>query len=196
MMGNRRSITMVDGLGPGRGRKQCKKCSKYCGVRSAKCEHCGTEFSKFATAGIDLISSSDSDLQIDKQNTTTEGASRGKKKCPKCGNYLGIRSRACSTCNFIFAIKEEPIETHVVMSSRGFRSVHTPAGVCPVKLQTTTFEAVGDWVEKVLSAGEKIQINYSPSALKYFLRHSFDIFSKEWREANTALTEWVSINLG
>jgi hypothetical protein len=189
MMGNRRSIAMVEPgeLGPGKGRKQCKNCSKYVGVRSAKCEHCGTEFPKAALVPQDI-----------QTQDATIGAGKGRKQCPKCLNYVGVRSRACTTpnCNYVFAVKEEPVETHIVASSKGFRSVYTPAGFCPVKLQATTFEAVGEWAEKVLSAGERNQINYLPPALKYFLRHSFEIYSKEWREAETALTEWVLINLG
>jgi hypothetical protein len=192
MMGNKRSITLIeDGPGPGKGRKQCKGCSKYVGVRTSVCE-CGYKFEIKAT-GRDLIPETTSETT---PTTTPTVAGRGQKQCPKCKNIIGARSRACSNCNYIFAEKEETVEPHVVMSSRGFRSVATPAGFCPAKLQNTTFEAVGEWAEKVLSAGERNQIHYLPPALKYFVRHSFDIYSKEWREAVTVLNEWVSINLG
>ena len=164
MMGNHRSIAMVEPgeLGPGRGRKQCKNCLKYMGVRVAKCIHCGTEFPVKSAVVV-----------------PTEAPVKVRK--PK-----------------------EPNKEETVVVSKGFRSVAIPscfefghkATFCPVKLQGTTFEQVGEWADKVLASGEQKQLRYLPSALRYFLRHQFDIFSKEWREAAVALTEWVSINIG
>lgn len=189
----KRTIEMYDPQGTyeegGRGRKKCN-CGKFVGVRVKECPLCNFKFPTKIEKSSPIV---------EKEEKT---AGRGQKQCPKCLNFIGSRCHACTSCNYIFSAKEEKEETRVVISGKGFRSVYTPsqyqlggeASFCPVKLHGTTFEQVSEWAEKVLISGEKEQLLYTPPALKYFLRHSFEMYSKEWKEAVVALSELSAIN--
>lgn len=63
------------------------------------------------------------------------------------------------------------------------RVVLTPAGPCPVKLDGTDAHTVQEWAEKVVHSGHlKANAHYGPSALRYFAREFYDIFSPEYGE--------------
>jgi hypothetical protein len=193
----KRTIEMYDPQGTynegGRGRKKCN-CGKFVGVRVKECPICKFKFQA------KIVEKS---LPVDHVNfdVKTEKVGKGQKQCPKCLSIIGSRCHICTSCNYMFSAKEEKEEIRVI-NGKGFRSVYTPsqyqlggvASFCPVKLYGTTFEQVGEWIEKVLVSGEKEQLLYTPPALKYFLRHSFEMYSKEWKEAVVVLNELSSIN--
>lgn len=63
----------------------------------------------------------------------------------------------------------------------GHLNIVAPAWACPVKLTGTDRETVAVWAGKVVDAGHKIARHYSPTALKYYVRHFYDLESEDWR---------------
>lgn len=61
------------------------------------------------------------------------------------------------------------------------RSVSTPAGACPVKLTAHDERTVLDWADDVLAAGEREGVRYAPEAIRYFVRHFYDMSSAEYK---------------
>ena len=45
------------------------------------------------------------DLEVETMPKKTSGAGRGKKKCEKCGEYVGVRSSVCPHCQNPFPVK-------------------------------------------------------------------------------------------
>jgi hypothetical protein len=72
------------------------------------------------------------------------------------------------------------------------RSVDTPAGACPVKLNELTPDAVRVWGGLVVAAGCKGGLIYSPNALRYFMREFMDCCfwtHPAWAELSAACEE-------
>lgn len=61
------------------------------------------------------------------------------------------------------------------------RIVAIPAGKCPIKLNSTEFEEVVEWCEKVTNHGNENNLNYLPSALRFFAQQFFSIFSDDYK---------------
>lgn len=74
--------------------------------------------------------------------------------------------------------------------------VHTPAGACPVKLKGTNKQDVREWAEAVVQAGYKNNRNYSLDAIKYFVRHFYDMFSEDWKVVVGHLDFWLKESTG
>ena len=73
----------------------------------------------------------------------------------------------------------------------GFLNVFAPAWECPVKLTGTDPDTVAKWAEKVMDAGHKLQRHYSPAALKYYVRHFYELQSEDWQ---TVVDNLLSLN--
>ena len=61
-----------------------------------------------------------------------------------------------------------------------------PSGRCPFLLEGTDSEAVSAWVRKIRDSAPE-GINYSSSALRYWVRHTYDINGDEYQEAAAML---------
>ena len=191
MENENKNIVMIDPQGVynegGRGKKKCN-CGKFVGARVSECPACHFKF-QIKSSGRDLITSNTSTI-----DTSTSSGGKGKKQCPNCKNFTGVRSRICTNCNHLFS---SPViaATKLITGGIGVRVIHTPAGICPIKLYGTSFEEVSEWANKVMVAGAEKNLRYLPPALKYFLRHSFELFSEEWNQASLSLGEWVNVNI-
>ena len=82
----------------GRGRKQCPECNKYVGVIHKKCA-CGFNFENFVRPP-KIRTPNPTPSEPKEIQTFTEGG-RGKRQCPECKVYLGIRHAVC-ICGFNF----------------------------------------------------------------------------------------------
>lgn len=77
---------------------------------------------------------------------------------------------------------------HAAMWGWTGRIVSTPAtnqwpGGCPVKLTGTDEATVHEWVERVIRYGHREKrSHYAESALRYFVRCFYDLFSEEYKE--------------
>lgn len=137
------------------------------------------------------------EIQVAKASTQeAKGAGRGRKQCPACHNYVGVRTRTCD-CGHEFGKanggeapanppkqepktetvappKDEPRPSHIRR-----QGVWTPAGAAPAKLTGTSEEEVYEWAEKVLAHGERVGKHYLVQALIYWVREFYDINGPE-----------------
>lgn len=184
-----------------KGKKKCGGCGRECGNRLARCE-CGFVFG----------STKASPLQ--KVHLFTEGG-KGRKQCSGCRAYTGVRTLICPSCNAPFnkinqssssssSLKPAPMparcsssssssslesvvpETTTLMPFRGI-VIDTPAGICPAKLFSTEPTEVREWARAVLEAGAEESKRYSLRALKYWVRHYYDMYTAEWELACSIL---------
>jgi len=44
-------------------------------------------------------------------NLVADKAARGRKHCPKCDKYPGVRSNTCPNCGYLFVVSEKPKES-------------------------------------------------------------------------------------
>ncbi len=71
-------------------------------------------------------------------------------------------------------------------------SIHTPAGACPVKLMDKSYEGVQRWGGAVVAAGVTVGVDYTPAAVRYWLREFVDINSPLYSELQPACEELVA----
>ena len=65
------------------------------------------------------------------------------------------------------------------------RMIVVPSGKCPFFLEGTDMKSVKEWVNKICTNAPD-GTNYAPSALRYWIRHSYGVNSTEYqRAANT-----------
>lgn len=81
--------------------------------------------------------------------------------------------------------KLEPIES---CDSR-LRKVSTPAGDCPCKLKGTSFEEIVSWAQNVIQKGHETGVHYQNQALRYFVRHFYELGTPEHKEVCNVLKE-------
>jgi hypothetical protein len=70
-------------------------------------------------------------------------------------------------------------------------NVCTPSGKCPIKLTGTGKQDVREWAQAVVEFGYTQNKNYTHDAIKYFVRHCYDIFSEEWKTVIGHLDFWL-----
>ncbi len=70
-------------------------------------------------------------------------------------------------------------------------NVCTPSGICPIKLQSTGKQEVRKWAQDVVEAGYKQNKNYTHDAIKYFVRHFYDMCSEAWKIVIGHLELWL-----
>lgn len=135
-----------------------------------------------------------------------DGPGRGRKQCPSCEIYIGVRSKNCPSCDHSFerrrqvAVKpkdeakgptvkrtrktrvgkEPSVETHTE-DGRPFSIVITPAGKCPVELKGVDENSVSEWSEGLRKFGASRCELYTPDAMKYYVRSFYSVFSEEYK---------------
>jgi hypothetical protein len=87
--------------GPGRGRKQCPKCSNYIGVLTKAC-NCGHEFA--ARQGVKVK------IQKPKEVATYDEGGSGKKQCAICKKFVGARVSKCACGGEEFVRSQKQVE--------------------------------------------------------------------------------------
>lgn len=121
---------------------------------------------------------------------------RGRKQCPKCRLYIGVRSRQCE-CGHAFEKSEPTVEIRekvvipiprnprpiepIMMKGGSMRVVLTPSGECPAKLQGISEEQVRKWVDELQEIAGKRDDHLHPDALKYYARQFYDFTSPEYK---------------
>ena len=139
--------------------------------------------------------------------TTYDEGGRGRKQCPSCKRFVGVRNAVC-VCGHEFAkaqsapqpksvgaaaavaapVRRAPeVETpqeytpgrHVFCTVRQRTAI--PAGACPVKLTGMDIQTVEEWAEKVRIYCQRERSQWMMlSALKYYAREFFDMFAPEY----------------
>lgn len=117
----------------------------------------------------------------------------GRKRCPACPLYVGVRSRQCSCGHSFTAAKPapqrrysrfqpkqgEPSETEPSVDQRPV--LITPCGPCPVELTDTDEATVLAWADAVRTACKKVRL--TNIALRYYVRQFFSFHSDNYRTA-------------
>lgn len=132
---------------------------------------------------------------------------RGRKLCPSCEKYVGVRSSVCPNCNAEFSKKpapskpvtrqvriqpapqSQPVSQGVVDTGRGLRVVAIAAGRCPHRLDSTVESDVLEWADKVRAAGRSQNYHYTNMALRHFARQFFPSFSEELEAVKSFLPD-------
>ena len=135
-----------------------------------------------------------------------DGRGRGRKECPECRRYIGVRHKVC-ICKHEFKKKEQPvtevegpeyIEARDFMSALGynhigFRILFIPRGECPVKFTGS----VSEWADAVIERYYGYFYLMSPMALRYMLDKFSPVLSDRYKENRKALYKWISqVKLG
>lgn len=69
-------------------------------------------------------------------------------------------------------------------------TVLIPSGKCPFIVESTDESDIKEWIVKVTERKASV-VTYDRSVYRYWLRHSFDINSKEYLEARDVVDLWV-----
>ena len=138
---------------------------------------------------------------VEKTVKTYDEGGKGKKQCPACKKYVGLRTAACA-CGHPFALKtkakaaqepddedndeevqptvgsSDPMPQRRHVQQTGRIRIHTPAGACPHRLTGTDVSTVEEWAEHV----RKTFLDRDGSwllvpALKYFAREFIPMFN-------------------
>ncbi len=137
-----------------------------------------------------------------KELATTPG--RGRKLCPGCNKYPGVRSRICQ-CGHEFSLKasvkklEIKVQTSDALSDKiadtpvqriRIPIIHTPNGAPPVKLEGTSIEQVRKWMLETRAAFADSHL--SSECLGYWVRHFYPYFKQD-EEGNVIRDSTVDI---
>jgi hypothetical protein len=140
--------------------------------------------------------------EFDKHNINIfDGRGRGRKQCPKCRVYIGVRHKIC-VCKHVFQKKvdieletESPecIEARNFMVCLGYYPgglsiVFAPRGKCPVKFDGD----MAAWADKVVEIYYGDNYVLSPEALQYMMGHFTKINSVEYHKNKADLNEWIA----
>ena len=137
-----------------------------------------------------------------------QGPSRGRKQCPKCENYIGVRNQNCPHCQHSFSKvvdapkpKQETVKSSPVVASLPVKSsrdgafdyynsefdtgaqnqiyVLIPSGKCPVKLDNFSKEGIKKWADDVAKHCAENKMQMSKEAIEYFAKQFCKYDSKE-----------------
>lgn len=137
-------------------------------------------------------------------------AGRGRKQCPKCNAYVGVRTEFCN-CGNEFAInKSVPKERQShsttmaivddervtaflrgIQRQKGDRIIYAPAGGSPIALYGTTKHDVFRWCDDVMDQGEAKRFVYTPQALISFAREGYVDYTEEYKEVVKLIWEYA-----
>lgn len=146
--------------------------------------------------------------------TIPQRPGRGRKQCPDCQLYQGVRNRECNECGYNFnqsakptadvrwddslEQKERRLRYTLSLSADFDTVILTPSGECPAKLNDCNDETVFKWCEEVTTKGLSEGKIYTEEALKYYLRSFVSVNSEEYEFASALVEEWTDtvINCG
>lgn len=138
---------------------------------------------------------------------TFDKAGRGRKQCPECNTYVGVRTSMC-TCghdfssdvkkNHINPDREDVLEESLVKYINGIKPglnkvliIFTPSGKCPLILDKYDYESVQNFCEELVDLGLKDGRLYMPSAIKLWLGKQLDRSSDKFKEVVVHLDKWI-----
>jgi hypothetical protein len=202
---------------PGKGRKQCPKCRKYIPAVVPICSECNhsfeTQSAKEIREKLERGEITPEEAQTERARARVKAYDKngpGRKQCPDCRKFVGYSIEICA-CGFKFGKYVKPekkieerysgptkIDIEASVFKRAYNGTATdllviaPSGECPVKLTGTDAETVIAWAKKVIDAGQKEELFYSPAALRHFARYFYDVFSGEYAIFCDNLDSWVS----
>lgn len=135
-----------------------------------------------------------------KNEPKNKNAGPGKKQCPNCKSYVGVRLYVCE-CGHEFVkgknkqepqseVTEEDRLYAMSIGSPGGRLVYSGSGSPITKLSTINFQSVSDYCNLLVSEGIQQGLIYTTSAIKKFIQHQFGYNSEEYRSACAFVDMW------
>lgn len=135
---------------------------------------------------------------------------RGRKQCPECNTYVGVRAKVCK-CGYVFPktvasnnnlksaiekVNEEKAtpEERALAFALGFQDgvfVHAIGNPPLVKLVDVTYPSICQFVEQTIDKGMANHKMYTPSAIKHVLGHKLGFNSQDYKRACTHVDTWV-----
>lgn len=184
----------------GRGKKQCKKCGKFSGVRTAICE-CGASFAKSDPAPVAASPSRMTLGPLDKQIAESVSSVKNILKNAESGR------RSFTFTEKVEKVKQESPEAVGSEELRDFKKsrglvTYVPSGECPFKPEgfkdikwsagAASEDVVQNWAIRVFNSGTDY-VRYHPEAIVYWARYYWDMSNRvEWSRIRvlilTALT--------
>lgn len=132
---------------------------------------------------------------------TYNESGRGRKQCPKCNSYIGIRTRVCN-CTHTFSKDDKPINKlsphqedlikycAVLGKTKMDTVVYTPTQMPPIRLSLLTRDGVFDWADEVIEYGKNSFKIFTIEALCYMMGHEVGYDCEEYRMCKKWLYEW------
>ena len=145
-----------------------------------------------------------------KPRTKFVKAGKGRKHCPKCDTYIGVRTQVCD-CGYKFekgvtkkrqeAAVEPPVSDELIhyamaIGAPGGRVVYAGTGSPSVPLTEITQEAVFDYCNLVVHEGISQGQIYTVTCIKHYLQHQFGYNTKEYKEACVFVDDWYNEKIG
>jgi len=141
----------------------------------------------------------------------SDNPGRGKKQCPNCENYVGVRTYQCA-CGYEFVAKVKKLtqkEQDVIdnqatdedklyairIGSPGGRLVYAASNRPSVKLTDVTKGTVFDYCELIIYEGIQYGAIYTPAAIKGYIQHQLGYNSEEYGIACSHVDEWYNEKL-
>lgn len=138
-----------------------------------------------------------------------QSAGRGRKQCPECELYVGVRTYKCE-CGYQFVDKVPKKEQEqkedeatdeerlyaMCIGSHGGRFIYTSRGSAPVQLTDITLETICNYCEEVVFKGLDEGNIYTIQAIKNYLQHQLEYNSKEYKQACGYVDQWYNEKLG
>lgn len=132
---------------------------------------------------------------------------RGRKQCPECKTYVGVRTQDCE-CGYKFnfnSSEDKPVASKyddppltddenryifAIGAGKGGRVVWTGAGESPAKLVGTDDKSVKQFCDDVVFSGMSDGKIYMPNAIRCWLRHTLGASSQSYKKAVAFVNEW------
>lgn len=141
-----------------------------------------------------------------KQQTKYMLPGKGRKECPACHAFVGVRTLTC-VCGHEFligqSVKSEEKSPEATISdedrryalavgcAQGARMVYAGAGPCPAKIKEPyTVEAINQFCEDVVSAGVPQKKLYMQSAIKHWLASVVDVETEVYLQLADMVDDW------
>lgn len=164
---------------------------------------------------VDSISLDDIVKQIEKKkfdslDTNGNGPGRGRKQCPECKSYVGVRTGECN-CGYVFnkdaelkltiaekrkvedaATEEERNYAMAVCSGFSGTLVYVASGKCPYHFVGEDYDSISAACWQIVYDGLNDGKIYLPSAIKHWIGHRFGFNSKKYKRICEHVDKWAN----
>lgn len=132
----------------------------------------------------------------------------GRKQCPGCEKYIGVRSASCPACGHEFPKREKvlklpkprQVESNAATNTPKPKSTNRttddgrpflciPAGKCPVELEDTSEHSVRSWMKDLEAKHPEFQL--TAECYRYWARNIVGFGTERYREVDAVISASV-----
>ena len=136
----------------------------------------------------------------EKRAAPSKKGGRGRKECPTCLFYVGVRTKVCNCGHNFLSKGASPKQTKIVPKKKKEKEkpkvyqnrIIVPAGKCPVKLdvESLTRESIRGWAAKVRAKfGESGDFLFA-EGIVYYSREYVYTCSDKYNYIKEVVNEW------